>query len=140
MKGELLAVAAALLWGIAPVLDKLALSSGVSIYAANVVRSLGAFAAIVAITAAMHQLDFSDFDAKVIAYLAVAGAIAGALAMILYFSALKSIGASRTVPITAAYPMFTALFSILFLGELVSLRVVAGIVAIVIGIILVSEV
>ncbi len=140
MKGEVLALAAAVLWGFAPVLDKLALSSGISIYAANVVRSFGALTAILIVAFAVNQIEFARFDAKVAAYLLAAGAIAGAIAMILYFHALNAIGASRTIPITAAYPMFTAMFSVLFLGEELSLRVVAGIVAIIVGIILVSEV
>ncbi len=139
MKGEIFALAAALLWGFVPILDKLALSSGVSIYSANVVRSMGAVIAMVAITLYVHQMNFTNFSPKVVAYLIVAGAIAGAFAMVLYYMALKYIGASRTVPITAAYPMFTAIFSMIFLREHIDLRVFIGVIAIIIGIVLVSE-
>ncbi len=140
MKGEIFAIAAAVLWGLVPVIDKVALASGISIYTANFIRSVGAVVTILIISLLVRQLDFSILNAKIAAYLIISGAIAGAFAVVLYFSALKSIGASRTVPITAAYPMFTALFSFLLLSEEINLRVLAGIVMIVIGIILVSEV
>jgi transporter family protein len=60
--------------------------------------------------------------------------------MIFYFEALKSIGASRAVPITAIYPMFTAVLSFLLLSEAISARVLLGIAMIILGTILVSEI
>ncbi len=139
MKGVVLAIIAALLWGIAPILDKIALSNGVSIYTATLVRLIGAVIAILAVSIPINQVDFTGFDLKRILLLLIAGAIAGAIAMIFYYSALRILGASRTVPLTAIYPMFTALFSFLFLGESVSIRLIIGVVLIVIGIVLVSE-
>ena len=139
MRGEVFAIAAAILWGLVPVIDKIALSSGVSIYTANVIRSIGAATTIITLSVLTSQLQ-TTVDLKTVACLLVGGAIAGAFAVILYFSAIKTIGASRTVPITAAYPMFTAIISILVLGESISLKVAVGIVLIVIGIILVSEI
>jgi len=139
MRGELLALLAALLWGIAPILDKIALSNGVSIYTATIIRLIGAIVAIVAVSLMLNQMDLTGFDMKRICLLLIAGVIAGAIAMVFYYTALRILGASRTVPLTAIYPMFTALFSVLFLGEHVSLRLVVGTVLIVVGIILVSE-
>ncbi len=139
MRGELLAIVAALLWGVAPILDKIALSNGVSIYTATVIRLIGAVVAITAVSVLMDQMDFTGFDLRRIVILLIAGVIAGAIAMVFYYSALRILGASRTVPLTAIYPMFTALFSVLFLGESVSLKLIIGTVMIVVGIVLVSE-
>ncbi|MCS7118834.1 MAG: DMT family transporter [Archaeoglobaceae archaeon] len=137
MKGEILALIAALLWGIVPILDKYALQE-VPTYPAIVIRAFGGFAAILTISAILKDFNFNFSKAAVL--LLISGAISGAFGMIFYFEALKSIGASRAVPITAIYPMFTAVFSLIFLSELISARVLIGIVLIIVGIILVSEV
>ncbi|RLI85949.1 MAG: hypothetical protein DRP01_05190, partial [Archaeoglobales archaeon] len=70
--------------------------------------------------------------------LIVAGIIASGLAMVVYFKALKLSQASKVVPITSIYPLFTVIFSSLLLGESVSPKVVIGAILIVIGLALVS--
>jgi uncharacterized membrane protein len=50
---------------------------------------------------------------------------------------LKLSQASRVVPITSIYPLFTVIFSALLLGENISPKVVVGAVLIVIGLSLV---
>ncbi|MEM0202412.1 MAG: DMT family transporter [Archaeoglobaceae archaeon] len=137
MKGEILALLAATLWGIAPILDRYALQE-ISVYPAIVIRAFGGFVAIFLLSLALKNLEMTA--SKAILLLLISGAISGAFAMILYFESLKSIGASKAVAITAVYPMITALLSVIFLAEALSARVLLGIVLIVIGIILVSEV
>lgn len=137
MKGEVLALLAAVLWGIAPILDRYALQE-VSVYPAIVVRAFGGFVAISLISLALRNFEI-PFSPSLILLL-ISGAISGAFAMVLYFDSLKSIGASRAVAITAVYPMITAILSAIFLSEAFSARLVLGIVLIVLGIILVSEV
>ncbi|MFN3383274.1 MAG: EamA family transporter [Archaeoglobaceae archaeon] len=137
MKGEILALLAAILWGIAPILDRYALQE-LPVYPAIVIRAFGGFFAILLLSLVLKNLEISA--SKAIILLLVSGAISGAFAMILYFESLKIIGASRAVAITAAYPMITALLSVVFLSEGLSAKVALGILLIVIGIILVSEV
>ncbi len=137
MKGEILALIAAVLWGIAPILDRYALQD-VPTYPAIVVRAFGGFIAILLISLALKNFEINASKALIL--LLISGAISGAFAMILYFEALKSIGASKAVAITAVYPMITALLSVVFLSEELSAKVALGIVLIIIGIILVSEV
>uniref|UniRef100_A0A7C3YLP9 EamA domain-containing protein n=1 Tax=Geoglobus ahangari TaxID=113653 RepID=A0A7C3YLP9_9EURY len=137
MKGEILALISAILWGLAPILDKYALQE-IPVYPAIVIRSAGAVLAIFIITMLLGKIEFR-FSAG-IALLLISGAISGAFGMIFYFEALKTIGASRAVPITAIYPMFTAIFSFLLFSEQISARVISGIVLIILGIILVSEI
>lgn len=137
MKGEILALIAAILWGIAPILDRYALQE-VSVYPAIVVRAFGGFVAISLISLALR--DFEITASKSLILLLISGAISGAFAMILYFDSLKIIGASRAVAITAVYPMVTALLSAIFLSETLSARLLLGIALIIAGIILVSEV
>ncbi len=137
MKGEMLALISAFLWGIAPILDRYALQD-VPVYPAIMIRALGGFLAILAISFVLGQTEFK-LSAGILLLL-ISGAISGAFGMIFYFEALKSIGASRTVPITAIYPMFTAVLSSLLLSEAISGKVLLGIAMIILGTIFISEI
>lgn len=140
IRGELLALMAAFLWGLAPIFDKLAISdSNISPFIANVIRSIGALTMLTIIVLLFRDFNISAFDARRVVYLLISGSIAGGLAMIIYFMALRQIGASRTIPLTSVYPLFAVMFSALLLGESVSMRVLAGAILIVLGIVLVSE-
>ncbi len=136
MKGEILALIAALLWGIAPLFDRIVASSGVSPYVANLVRATGAIVFLILATIAFG-FDLSALNSKNVAYLIVAGALGGGVAMILYYMALRFSQASRVVPITSIYPLFTVLLSSVILGERVGVKVLIGTVLIVLGVTLV---
>ncbi len=138
--GEVLAFVAAILWGFVPILDKTALIGNVSPYLANLIRSLGALIFLSIVVLVLRDFDLEVFDAKRVSLLMTAGAIAGGLAMVIYYMALKSIGASKAVPITSIYPLFTVIFSAIILRESFDLvRVLLGTALIVIGIVLVSR-
>ncbi len=139
MKGEFLALLAALLWGIAPIFDKIVVSSGVSPYMANLIRAFGAITFLVLAVVIFKQFDLSAFNGRNVAYLLIAGALGGGLAMILYYIALKFTHVSRVVPLTSIYPLFTVVFSAIALGENVSPKVVVGTILIVIGVALVCS-
>ncbi len=140
MMGEVLAFIAAVLWGFVPILDKTALIGNVSPYLANLIRSLGALIFLSIVVLVLRDFDLEVFDAKRVSLLMTAGAIAGGLAMVIYYMALKSIGASKAVPITSIYPLFTVIFSAIILRESFDLvRVLLGTALIVIGIVLVSR-
>lgn len=130
MYGEVLALVAAILWGLAPIFDKLALQTGVSIYVANLVRLLSAVL-VMSVLAAKHSFSIS---LNAIFYLAIAGVIGGALAMMLYYSALSVSETAKIVAITASYPLFTALFAYIFLNEDLSLKTLIGIALVFLGI------
>ncbi len=140
MMGEVLAFIAAVLWGFVPILDKTALIGNVSPYLANLIRSLGALIFLSIVVLVLRDFDLEVFDAKRVSLLMTAGAIAGGLAMVIYYMALKSIGASKAVPITSIYPLFTVIFSAIILRESFDfVRVLLGTALIVIGIVLVSR-
>jgi transporter family protein len=139
MKGELLALLAALLWGIAPIFDKIVASSNVSPFLANLVRATGGIIFLLIAVLSLRQFDFSTFTTKNVAYLLIAGALAGGLAMVLYYTALKHTQASRVIPLTSIYPLFTVFFSAMMLGEKISPKVVVGTILIVLGVVLVSS-
>lgn len=138
MKGEILALIAALLWGIAPLMDKYVVSTGVSPILANFIRVAGALIFLAIVTLVAKDFSFAKLTFKNVTYLLIAGVIASGLAMIIYFQALKISQASKVVPITSIYPLFTVIFSALILGENVSPKVVVGALLIVVGLALVS--
>ncbi len=138
MKGEILALIAALLWGIAPLMDKYVVSTGVSPILANFIRVAGAFVFLAIATLVAKDFTYAKLTFKNVVYLLIAGVIASGIAMVIYFQALKVSQASRVVPITSVYPLFTVIFSALILGENVSPKVVVGAVLIVVGLSLVS--
>jgi len=137
MKGEILALLAALLWGIAPIFDKIVVSSGVSPYTANLIRAFGAIAFLTLAVLWLRQFDLSAYTGKNLIYLLTAGALGGGLAMILYYIALKFTQASKVVPLTSIYPLFTVIFSAIALGENISPKVVVGTILIILGVVLV---
>ena len=137
MKGEILALLAALLWGIAPIFDKIVVSSGVSPYTANLIRAFGAIAFLILAVLWLRQFDLSAYTGKNLIYLLTAGALGGGLAMILYYIALKFTQASKVVPLTSIYPLFTVIFSAIVLGENISPKVVIGTILIILGVVLV---
>jgi len=140
MKGELLAIIAAMLWGIAPIFDKMAImDSNVSPVLANLIRSVGAFSILVLIALIMKDFNFSAFTPQRITFLLTAGSIAGGVAMIIFYLALRQIGASKTVPLSSIYPLFTVIMSAVFLSEAVTSKVLIGAFLIVTGVILVMS-
>ena len=139
MKGELLAFMAALLWGTVPLLDKIIAATAISPVAANIVRSAGALLSLLLLSLLMRELSFEGIRGVNILILLTAGAIAGGIAMVIYYGALKSIGAAKAVPITSVYPLVTVVLSVLILGEKVNLpKVMAGTLLIVLGLVLVT--
>ncbi len=140
MNGVFFAILAAVLWGFVPVLDKTALQNNISIYSAILIRAVGSV--LIMGMAVLYTGGFrpDDLSVKSVSLLLVAGAIAGGIAMIVYFMALQKIGAARTIPITSIYPLFTIVFSLLILREQFNMvNVFAGTLLIVAGLIILQR-
>ena len=66
------------------------------------------------------------------------GIFCGAIALVLFFSLIKSIGPSRTSLVTYAFPLVGVILGILFLGEKTSWHLLAGAPLIISGILVVN--
>ncbi|MGI6374690.1 MAG: DMT family transporter [Anaerolineae bacterium] len=64
--------------------------------------------------------------------------VGGGIGDTLYVISLKRIGVSRAFPISSVYPAITVLLGVAFLSESLSLRLVAGMVLVVVGVVLIS--
>ncbi len=126
-------------WGSAPLFEKIGLR-GTTPLAALTIRTT--LAAIVLLGASLFlgqasnllSLSLRDYLA-----LGVSGVLAGVLGMFTYFSLLKSGQASKIVPLTAAYPLVTALLSFLVLGEKLTLLRLLGISLTILGLIILQR-
>lgn len=134
--GFLFAFLAAMLWGIAPVFEKLGLIH-VSPLAGLTIRTVSATVVLVLIMLFTNvHTEIIRADARSIGFLILSGIVAGLLGMWSYFTAMKYGEASRVVPIVGAYPLFAFLFSLLLLGEQITLHKCLGVILIVSGVVL----
>jgi|Deesub1362A_J573_1020465.scaffolds.fasta_scaffold00017_225 transporter family protein len=138
MRGELLALTAALMWGLAPLLDRVAIVNTTP-FVANFFRASGAFTVLLIYALLSGGLkEAMNLDIKSISFFVLAGIMAGAIAVLAYYQALKFIGAGRTVPLTSIYPLVTVVFAAMLLGERLTLTTYLGAVLIVAGVILIG--
>ena len=134
----LLLVITTLLWGATPILEKIGLSKvdplvGVTVRSIIVTAGLLILIFVLGKGRALFQL-----DGKSVAFFGASGVMAGLLAMWTYYTVLKIEPTSKIVPITASYPLVTALLSALILGEGLTLPRLVGTGLIVSGIWLVK--
>src|SRR3989304_6691107 len=123
-----LAVLSALIWGMAPIFEKVGLNSKIDPYLGVVVRTLPiAFIGLTGLIF-MGRIDsLFQVDMKSAAFVIIGGLIAGFIGQIVFYTALKSGEASVVVPVAATYPLVALVISILFLGEAITWQKVAGI-------------
>lgn len=128
-------------WGIAPVVDKLALKEsdpliGLTVRGIAVLFTLLAAVIINGKTHALVSLVQNDMRATLLFVLS--GLLAGVIAMLTYYGALQLAPTTRVVPITSIYPLVTALLGILLLKEHMSIAQIAGVLLIVAGVYMVQ--
>ena len=130
----LLVVTAALLWGATPILEKIGLAK-VDPLAGITIRSTIAAVSLLILTLLLGRgRALIEVGGKAFLLFGASGLLAGALGMWAYYAALKMEATSKIVPISATYPLVTALLSVLILREGVTLPRVVGTAFIVIGI------
>ncbi|MCB4791127.1 MAG: EamA family transporter [Elusimicrobia bacterium] len=125
-------------WGIAPILDKAALKNA-SPMIGLIVRglSIGLFM-LAALVTGKNIKNMFAIPSQSMIYFIISGLLAGVLGTFTFYKALQMDYTSRIVPIVATYPLITALLSVIFLGEALSLPRIVGIILIIAGIILVK--
>ncbi len=135
MQGFFLALCSALLWGLAPIFEKLGL--------ANTKPFIGlcarAFAVTVVLAAALllagEGRTLARLDARSFSLFAAGGIMGGLAGHWTYFAALKHWEASRVVPLAATYPLVALLFGVIFLNESLTVQKAFGVALIVLGVV-----
>ncbi|AEC52138.1 hypothetical protein PNA2_1223 [Pyrococcus sp. NA2] len=140
LTGILLALTSAFCWGTASVLIKVGLR-GKSPISANIVRLyFSSLLYVIIFYFGGNFLEISELPLKYHILAFISAQFGFVIGDYFYFSALKLLGVSRTVPITSTYPLWTIVWAFLFLGREVTLRIITGAILIVLAIILVSKV
>lgn len=139
MRGAFLwSLVTALLWGTAPLIEKLGLSR-VEPAVAMSVRSFTVSLLMLGFLGVSGQLGrLGQVDQRSLFFLALGGIVAGLLGQLTYFLALKRGFASAVVPVVGAYPLVTLLLAALLAGERVTLAKAAGALLIVTGVVLIK--
>lgn len=125
-------------WGVAPILDKIALTKSDPL-SGIIIRSLVlALAALGLMLITGKTRTIITTEPKSILLFATTALLAGFLAMITYYWALKLAPASKIVPLAAVYPLVSAILAIFFLKEQITLARLIGTVLIISGLWLVK--
>lgn len=139
MIGELAALGAAICWTVSAVLYKEALLK-VKPISANIVRCVCTSIVLVVCLAIIGKFGvLTDLPLYAVILASVSGIIGLGFGDTVYMVSLKLIGVARAVPITCTYPLFNLLLAVFLQGEVVTLYVVLGTVAIVLGVWLISR-
>lgn len=119
-EGFLFALIAALLWGLAPIVEKIGLAK-LSPLAGLTLRSLGITVALLIFSLFKPTWkEIGQADLRSVVFILIGGLIAGLVAQWLYYGALKHMPASTVAPIVGSYPFFAFVLGVLLLGETIS--------------------
>ena len=135
-KAFLFALLTAGLWGVATVLDKLALAR-LQPLVGVAVRSIAiSIIAAGAVGVSLRARVWQGIDARSWVFIIMSGICSGLLGQWTYYKALKYAEASRVVPIVGGYPLIAFILAIFLLGESVTAQKLCGVVLVVGGIVL----
>jgi bacterial/archaeal transporter family protein len=135
----LLLVVTMVLWGSAPLVEKLGLQ-GIDPLTGVLIRSLSVsfvLSIVFVVTGKMSHL--AQVPVKSAGFFATAGILGGLLGTWTYYCVLKTGAMSQVVPIAAAFPLVTSIIAFVFLKESVTPLRMAGTILIIAGILLVKR-
>jgi transporter family protein len=136
-RGFFFALLTAMVWGLAPILEKAGLAGRVDPYLGVVIRSISITVLAVAGLLVMGRGgSIASVDLRSAFFIGAGGVVAGLIGQFLFYSALKTGEASVVVPVAATYPLVALLVSVLFLGEALTWQKLGGIGMVVGGVML----
>ena len=138
MLAIILIIATVLLWGVAPILDKIALVNS-DAWVAVIVRSwvVCVLATVFMFITGRTRTVFNT-DLKTIGLFSASGIMMGFLAMLTFYYVLKLQPASKIIPLTSVYPLVAAVLGVIFLKEAFTIERFIGVGLIVAGVWLVK--
>ena len=135
MLGAILALLSAAASGIS-VVSVRRHSEGSSVF--NMSLIITAVGMIVLWPLALAEGSFGTLTVAGFALFAVSGLLSPGLVRLFYYKGLKTLGASVNSSVFAVYPLYSVLFAVLLLSEVVTIWNALGIAAIIVGVILVE--
>jgi bacterial/archaeal transporter family protein len=138
MKPQLLALLTAIAWGVGGYFEKKGLHLG------NLSPEMGITIRTTVALVILGTISFpqwksvSQAGSRSLLMMIIGGVVAGALGMLCYYTAIKGAPLSRVMPIAFTAPLFGALMGILFEGEPLTMKTVAGTLLTLLGIIILT--
>jgi transporter family protein len=139
MKPEIFALLTAICWGVGGYFEKKGLQLGnLSPTMGITLRTVTALI-ILGIASYPQWKTVPQAGSRALLYMAVGGGvIAGAVGMLCFYSALKGAPLTRVMPIAFTSPLFGALMGIIFAGEPLTWKTIAGLLMTIGGIVLLT--
>ena len=136
-KAFVFALLTAVIWGMAPAVEKAGLAGRLDPYVGVVIRTIPITITSLAGLLFMGRWnELAQVDARSALLVTAGGLLAGFLGQLTLYTALKAGEASVVVSIAATYPLVALVVSVLFLGESLTLQKAAGAALVVGGVIL----
>lgn len=136
-RGVILALSAALLWGLSTTMLKPAIANLTSVQANSVRMPFVALGLLLIWRFNRRRNAALQLDKKTAIILCFTGLMGMALGSFLYIEAVDQIGPAKTATVSAATPVIALIMAVIFLKEALTIRLVLGISLCVTGVILV---
>lgn len=135
MKAYYWAILAALIWGVAPIVEKLGLAE-ISPLPGVFLRSMCVFVGglVIAVFSPGVFKALAGYSMRSMILIGVGAICASIIGSIFFYHALKTGEASRVVPIGASFPLVSFILGVIFLHEGVTAAKVAGMALVIAGI------
>ncbi len=139
MKPQLFALLTAICWGVGGYFEKKGLQlGGLSPQMGITLRTVSALIILGAVSFPQWKT-LPQAGSKAILYMVIGGGVvAGAVGMLCFYTALKGAPLNRVMPIAFTSPLFGALMGVLFSGEPLTFKTIAGMVLTIAGIIVLT--
>lgn len=140
MLGIVIGLLTALTWAIGSIMMR-DLSRKLDPVVLNAPRTLvGGLVAFGVVYATGRQVGYGAITPLQLFFMLGSMAIGGGVGDVFYVKSLARIGVSRAFPVASIYPAITLILGVLFLNEVVSIGVVAGLVLVMAGVYLISRI
>jgi len=140
MKAFWLALLTACIWGFAPFVEKIGLSSkNMDPLVGVVFRATGGFVAVMVLMVFLLKFNpqgFKNIDYKAVSFLVLGGLLGSVIGQIFFYQALKAGDVSLVAPIVGTFPLIAFVLGIVFLGEKITIAKAAGVMMIISGVVL----
>ncbi len=132
------ALLAGVLWGLSPLLLKRGIRY-THVSNATLVQQHVAVLLLAGLAAYYGEIGAVDFSGRAFWSFFLAGAVGASFGKVFFYRGIDKVGASKAAAVKNSSPLLTAILAVVFLGEEVNGFIIAGVLAIIAGIAVISQ-
>ena len=132
------ALLAGVLWGLSPLLLKRGIRY-TNVSNATLIEQHVAVLLLAGLAFYYREIGFVGISGRAVWSFVLAGAVGASFGKVFYYRGIDKVGASKATSVKNSSPLLTAILAVIFLGETVNVFMVAGIAAIIAGIVVLSR-